>query len=127
VIGQASQFEAFMKRNLLMLLTAGIVWLALIVQSPAGTIFEEIIVRINNDIITKSDYEKSKELIKKELQKSLDGAEFEKALAYQEKNLLKTMIDEQLLVQKALDLACRQITRSLNISTGYVRNTNCRI
>lgn len=73
-------------------------------QLVAGTVFEEIIVRINNDIISKSDFEKSRDLIKKELMKSLSGPELDKALAQQEKDLLKTLIEEQLLVQKAVDL-----------------------
>src|SRR2546426_95184 len=74
-------------------------WFTFSAQSMAGTVFEEIIVRVNNDIITKSDYEKSKDLIKKELQKNLSGPDLEKALDAQEKDLLKTLIEEQLLVQ----------------------------
>src|SRR5436309_11222268 len=82
-----------------------ILWFTFSAQLMAGTVFEEIIVRVNNDIITKSDYEKSKGLIKKELQKNLSGPDLEKALAAQEKDLLKTLIEEQLLVQKAIDLS----------------------
>ena len=70
----------------------------------AGTVFEEIIARVNNDIITKSDYEKARDLIQRELQRGLSGDELKKAMAAQEKQLLKQMIDDQLLVQKALDL-----------------------
>jgi peptidyl-prolyl cis-trans isomerase SurA len=75
------------------------------VQLRAGTIFEEIVARVNNDIITKSDYEKARDLIRKELQRNAAGPELEKAISYQEKNLLKQMIDDQLLVQKAIDLS----------------------
>ncbi len=81
-----------------------IIWFAFPLRLEAGTVFEEIIVRINNDIVSKSDFEKSRDLIKKELMKNLSGPELDKALAQQEKDLLKTLIEEQLLVQKAVDL-----------------------
>jgi peptidyl-prolyl cis-trans isomerase SurA len=73
-------------------------------QLRAGTVFEEVVARVNNDIITKSDYEKARDLIRRELQRNVSGPEMEKALSFQEKNLLKQMIDDQLLVQKAIDL-----------------------
>ena len=87
--------------------TVGMVVTSLILVTltiKAGTVFEEIIVRINNDIITKSDFEKARDLMQRELQRSLSGEELQKALAAQEKQLLKQMIDDQLLVQKAIDL-----------------------
>jgi peptidyl-prolyl cis-trans isomerase SurA len=86
------------------LLIGGILSLMFLLGVKAGTVFEEVIVRVNNDIISTSDFEKSKDLVKKELAKSLSGAELDKALAQQEKDLLKTLIEEQLLVQKAIDL-----------------------
>src|SRR5438046_2126034 len=93
-----------MRYKLSLSLLLGVACFAFSPHLLAGTIFEEIIARVNNDVITKSDFEKSKESIRKELQKNFTGAEFEKAVAQQEKGLLKTMIDEQLLVQKAIDL-----------------------
>ncbi len=71
----------------------------------AGVVFEEIVVRVNNDIISKRDYDKARDLVHKELQRNLSGAELDKAVALQEKNLLKQMIEDQLLVQKATDLS----------------------
>ncbi|MEW5977556.1 MAG: peptidylprolyl isomerase [Acidobacteriota bacterium] len=70
----------------------------------SGEVFEEIIARINNDIITKSDYEKSRSGLRREMEKNLKGADLDQAFSAQEKDLLKNMIDEQLLVQKAADL-----------------------
>jgi peptidyl-prolyl cis-trans isomerase SurA len=70
----------------------------------ADQVFEEIIVWINNDIITLSEYDKTKELVRKEMQKSLKGPEFERAYTLQEKEILKSMIDDQLLVQKGAEL-----------------------
>ena len=94
-----------MRHKVFLVSITAILWFTFSAQLMAGTVFEEIIVRVNNDIITKSDYEKSKDLIKKELLKGLSGPELAKALATQEKDLLKTLIEEQLLVQKAADLS----------------------
>ncbi len=70
----------------------------------ADQAFEEIVVWVNSDIITLSDYNKSKDLLRKELQKALNGQELERVFAQQEKEILKSMIDDQLLVQKANEL-----------------------
>src|SRR5262245_23891293 len=93
-----------LKKQIYLGLIGGIVCFVFSLESIAATVFEEIIVRVNNDIISKSDFEKSRDLIKKELAKNYNGAELDKELAKQEKDLLKTLIEEQLLVQKAVDL-----------------------
>jgi len=90
----------------------------------AEQVFEEIIVRVNNDIITKSDYEKTKDLIRRELQKNLKGAELEKAVAQQEKDLLKTMIEDQLMVQKAADLSLSADTEVIKYLDRIRRDQN---
>src|SRR5438034_5575873 len=97
--------DRVIRNKLFPFLLIATLWFTFSAQLIAGTVFEEIIVRVKNDIITKSDYEKSKDLIKKELLKGLSGPELAKALATQEKDLLKTLIEEQLLVQKAADLS----------------------
>ena len=93
--------------------------LQLIVFATAGYAradqpFEEIVVWVNSDIITLSDYEKSKDLLRKELQKALKGQELESVFAQQEKEILKSMIDDQLLVQKANELG-------INVDTEVVK------
>jgi peptidyl-prolyl cis-trans isomerase SurA len=90
----------------------------------AEQVFEEIIVRVNNDIITKSDYEKTKDLVRRELQKNLKGAELEKAVAQQEKDLLKTMIEDQLMVQKAADLSLSADTEVIKYLDRIRRDQN---
>ncbi len=90
----------------------------------AEQVFEEIIVRVNNDIITKSDYEKSKDLIRRELQKNLKGPELEKALPQQEKDLLKTLIEDQLMVQKAADLSLSADTEVIKYLDRIRRDQN---
>ena len=90
----------------------------------AEQVFEEIIVRVNNDIITKSDYEKTRDLIRRELQKNLKGPELEKAVAEQEKGLLKTMIEDQLMVQKAADLSLSADTEVIKYLDRIRRDQN---
>jgi len=90
----------------------------------AEQVFEEIIVRVNNDIITRSDYEKSKDLVRRELQKNLKGPELEKVLAQQEKDLLKTLIEDQLMVQKAADLSLSADTEVIKYLDRIRRDQN---
>ena len=78
-------------------------------SSPAQaetTIFEEIICRVNNDIITKSEYEEAANLLKlrTQRQQKLSGEQLAQAVREGEKDLLKNMIEERLLVQKAVEL-----------------------
>jgi len=70
------------------------------------TVFEEIICRVNNDIITKSEYEEAVNLLKlrTQSQQKLSGEALAQAVREGEKDLLKNMIEERLLVQKAVEL-----------------------
>ena len=70
------------------------------------TIFEEIICRVNNDIITKSEYEQAVELltVRARGQRKLSGEELTQAVREEEKDLLRLMIEERLLVQKGVEL-----------------------
>ncbi|MDE2666420.1 MAG: peptidylprolyl isomerase [Acidobacteriota bacterium] len=70
------------------------------------TIFEEIICRVNNDIITKSEYQEAANLLKLRVQRQqkLSGEALAQAVREGEKDLLKNMIEERLLVQKAVEL-----------------------
>jgi peptidyl-prolyl cis-trans isomerase SurA len=90
----------------------------------AEQVFEEIVARVNNDIITKSDFEKSRDLIRRELQKNFKGAELEKAIVQQEKDLLKTMIEDQLMVQKAADLSLTADTEVIKYLDRIRREQN---
>jgi len=47
----------------------------------AENLFEEIIVRVNNDLTTKTDFERTTDLLRRDYQKSLKGSELEKAVA----------------------------------------------
>jgi peptidyl-prolyl cis-trans isomerase SurA len=69
----------------------------------ADTVVEEIIARVNNQIITRTEYERSKEQLKQEAQQQ-DPANADKIVAEKEKDILRDLIDQQLLLEKGKDL-----------------------
>lgn len=72
-------------------------------SSAADTVVEEIIARINNSIITRTEYLREREQVKQEIQQQ-GTANSDKAYAEREKDILRGLIDQQLLVQKGEDL-----------------------
>ncbi len=64
---------------------------------------EEIIARVNNQIITRSEFERSKDQLKDEV-KQQDSKDPDKAYAEREKDVLRDLIDQQLLLDKGKDL-----------------------
>ena len=70
------------------------------------TILEEIIVKVNDSIILRSEYERALEQSRLAVlgDASLTDAEREAALAEREKVVLRDMIDQRLLVQKGEEL-----------------------
>ena len=69
----------------------------------ADTVVEEIIARVNNSIITRSDFERSKLQLKDEA-KQQDPNNAEKDIAEKERDVLRDLIDQQLLIDKGKDL-----------------------
>ncbi len=69
----------------------------------ADTVVEEIIARVNNSIITSSDYARSKEQLKDEI-KQQDAANADKVYTERERDVLRDLIDQQLLLEKGKDL-----------------------
>jgi peptidyl-prolyl cis-trans isomerase SurA len=69
----------------------------------AGQVVEEIITRVNNQIITRSEYVRSKDQLRDEV-KSQDPANADKLYAQREKDVLRDLIDQQLLLDKGKDL-----------------------
>jgi len=67
----------------------------------ADNVIEEIVARVNNQIITRSEFVRSKELLKQETQQAPDP---EKEFALKERDTLRDLIDQQLLLEKAKDL-----------------------
>ncbi len=69
--------------------------------TPNATVVEDVIVRVNDNIISRSDFERAQEQLQQEVAQargqSGDAAE-------REKNLLRDLIDQQLLLSKGKEL-----------------------
>jgi len=90
------------KTRLPLLLAVGYaLWLPSL--SPADTVVEEIIARVNNGIITRSEYVRSRDQLKQEVQQQ-DAAGADRAFAERQRDVLRDLIDQQLLLQKGKDL-----------------------
>jgi len=86
-------------KKLSLILTA----LACLPVLASGQVVEEIIARVNNQIITRSEFERSKDQLKEEV-KQQDSKDPDKAYAEREKDVLRDLIDQQLLLDKGKDL-----------------------
>lgn len=69
----------------------------------AGQMVEEIVTRVNNQIITLSEYQRSKDQLRDDV-KQQDPANADKLYAEREKDILRDLIDQQLLLSKGKDL-----------------------
>ena len=69
----------------------------------AGQVVEEIVARVNNQIITKSEFARSKDQLRDEV-KQQDPNNADKVYADREKDVLRDLIDQQLLLEKGKDL-----------------------
>lgn len=69
----------------------------------ADNIVDEIVARVNDDIITRSDMEKAKQSSLDEL-KQRDPSDWQAQWDKTQKNLLRDLIDQQLLLQRGKDL-----------------------
>src|SRR5271157_643216 len=92
-----------MKKTTIPLLLAVAYALLLPSISPADTVVEEIIARVNNEIITRTEYIRSRDQLKQEAQQQ-DPANADRAFAEKQRDVLRDLIDQQLLLQKAKDL-----------------------
>jgi len=79
-------------------------FVATIIPAFAGdTVVEEIVARVNNQIITRSEYLRSQEELKREIQQQ-DPVNFGQILAERDKDVLRDLIDQNLLLEKGKDL-----------------------
>jgi peptidyl-prolyl cis-trans isomerase SurA len=84
-------------------LLAAVLVLAAALALRADSVVEEIIARVNDDIITRGDYARNREQALTEL-KQADAATAQQKLSEREKDILRDMIDQQLLLQKGKEL-----------------------
>ena len=77
--------------------------LACVPALAAGQVVEEIIARVNNQIITRSELARSKDQLRDEV-KQQEPNNADKVYAEREKDVLRDLIDQQLLLEKGKDL-----------------------
>jgi len=95
---------------------AGVALLAGLVGATQGgtKIIERIIARVNNEIITQHRYDDEQAELRSRLAEQYSGAELDAQVREESKNLLRDLIDESLMVQKAKDL-------DINVETDVIK------
>jgi len=83
-------------------------------QVRAAHVVERIIARVNTEIITQHQYEKERDKLRDELAQQFSGPELEARIGDESKNLLRNLIDQSLMVQKAKD-------EDINVETDIVK------
>jgi len=82
-----------------------------------GRVVEEIIVRVNNEIVTGSDLQRARNSLQDEARqdcRNCSPQQLQSFVAEKEKNLLRDLIDQSLLAQRAKDLG-------INVEADVVR------
>lgn len=87
------------RRHLILILLT----MAMPAALTADTVVEEIIARVNNQIITRSSYQHEQEQLRKEAQEQ-DPTHADQIVAEGQKDVLRGLIDRQLLLEKGKDL-----------------------
>lgn len=72
--------------------------------SGERVVLEQIVARVNNQIITQTDLEVARLRLRRELSDQHSGAELEQKFQEAEANVLRDLIDQALLVQRGEDL-----------------------
>jgi peptidyl-prolyl cis-trans isomerase SurA len=95
-----------MKKFHIAVFAPGLLAIASVCSGAAGPeLIEEIVAKVNGDIITSADLERAKADLRAQAeQQGLKGADLEKAIKDREQNILRDKIDNLLLVQKAAEL-----------------------
>ncbi len=94
-----------MGRKPWLLLTAGFFLAGILPSELFGAkIVERIIARVNSEIITQRMFQREIEKLREELTRDHNGPDLDARVREQSKNLLRDLIDQALMVQKAKDL-----------------------
>jgi len=80
----------------------------------ARKVIERIIARVNSEIITQRQFEREREKLRAQLGEQYSGAELESKTREYGRDLLRDLIDQALMVQKAKDL-------DINVETDLVK------
>jgi peptidyl-prolyl cis-trans isomerase SurA len=90
--------------------------LACLAQTKS-VVVEEVIARVNNDVITRSDLERARNEMKQEQQQDCPKCtpeEINEKVAAEDKNVLRDLIDNSLLVQRGKDM-------NVNVETEVIK------
>jgi peptidyl-prolyl cis-trans isomerase SurA len=86
----------------------GFVWLSCAIAVGYGAdvlVMEEIVAKVNGDIVTRSELERSRAQLKEELERrGAKGADLTRAVQEREKDILRDRIDQLLVIQKGKEL-----------------------
>ena len=93
-----------MPRYAMRVVCAGVLLAGVCLVPAAAEVVEEIVARVNNRVIVLSEYNGSLQALRQELSRQASGLELEGLLSQRSRNVLRDLIDQQLLVQKAGDL-----------------------
>jgi|ERR1035441_1638202 peptidyl-prolyl cis-trans isomerase SurA len=83
-------------------------------QARAAHVVERIIARVNGEIITQRQFEKKKADLRADLSQQYSGPELDAKVNDESKNLLRNLIDQSLMVQKAKD-------EDINVDTDLIK------
>ena len=86
-------------------------------------VVEEIMARVGDQVITRSDYDAQMQRMEEELKRYYKGADFDKQLADQKRQLLDFMINQMLLEQKAKELNIN-VEDDINAAVKRLREEN---
>jgi len=92
-----------MRRMLLRFLLISLLALPALSADNTNTVIEEIVARVNNQIVTRTEFDRSKEQLKQEAEQQ-DPGNADKVYNDREKDVLRDLIDQQLLLEKGRDL-----------------------
>jgi peptidyl-prolyl cis-trans isomerase SurA len=95
----------------------GIVAAATALATPARAarrVVERIIARVNNEIITQRQFERERDKLRQQLAQQYGGADLDAKVRDYSKDLLRDLIDQSLMVQKAKDL-------DINVETDVIK------
>jgi peptidyl-prolyl cis-trans isomerase SurA len=77
-------------------------------------VVERIIARVNNEIITQRQFERERDKLRQQLAQQYGGADLDAKVRDYSKDLLRDLIDQSLMVQKAKDL-------DINVETDVIK------
>lgn len=96
------------------LLPVAILGLALSAWAQQQSVIETIVARVNNDIVTLSELNRNRTQLRNELGQRLRGIDLQTQLTEKEKDLLRDLVDNLLLVQKGKEIG-------INVDTEFVK------